>query len=583
MTTEKLNLVSQLRTLYDRDDAWHAVGLLCMMLIGAALEMIAVALMFPLIETLANPNARPTMPIAAAIYRLTGSAPNTVFALWLLTFLVAFYAAKNIFFTLLFYLQNRFGFHKQSKISERLFSHYLNLPYTFHLQRNTSDLLRNLTHETEQIVWAVIIPGLTLITEALVALGLVGLLFYSSFQPAIVISSIFGVTGYLYYRFFRDSLARWGEARIRHDARRVRAIHEGLGSIKELKVLGRSSYFLIQHANSNRERALFASRYNLVQNSNLLLLEVLGISSLLILVGLHLAEGKPFETILPMMGVFAGSAFRLIPATNRIIGNFQQVQYAGPAIANLCQELSVTRQQVDGPETDVIEFHNKITLENLVFSYANTQKKVIDGASLVVEKGKTIGLTGASGVGKTTLIDIILGIVQPDRGHIFVDGKDIRSNLQSWQHHIGYIPQTVYLLDGTIRQNVAFAIADDKIDDARVIIALQDAQLMDYVATLPLGINTPVGELGKRLSGGQRQRIGIARALYHEPDILVLDEATSSLDTDTENDVVTAVGAMHGRKTVFIITHRSTTLKYCDAVYRLEDGRLHPLRQEISQ
>lgn len=572
-------LLIQLKTIFDREDGLQATGLLVLMIIGAALEMLAVSMMFPLIEALSNPTVTPRMPVAVLIHRWTRPADPTQFALWLLGCLVCFYVIKNLFFTLLFYLQNRFGFHAQNKLSYRLFDHYLRLPYTFHLQRNTADLHRNLTHETDQVVWALMIPGLTLITESLIALALAALLFYSSFQAAVVITSVFGITGIFYYRFFRSSLERWGNARIHHDILRVRAIQEGLGSIKELKVLGRGSYFLNTYARHNALRGAYSSKHNMVLNTNLLLLEVLGMSSLLILVGLHLAQGKPFETILPLMGVFAGAAFRLIPATNRIINSVQQIQYAFPILRNLHTELIAVENQTEMPtnakaESASFGFNHEIRLEHLTFRYAPDKPAVLDGVDLTVPRGSTIGIIGPSGAGKTTLIDILLGIIKPDAGRILVDGRSIDGCQEEWQSIIGYVPQTTYLTDGTIRQNVAFAIRDDQIDDAHVELALRDAQLWDYVVGLPDGINTPVGELGKRLSGGQRQRIGIARALYHSPQVLVLDEATSSLDNATESDVLDAVRQMHREKTIMIITHRLTTLGSCDHVYRLVDTRL---------
>jgi ABC-type multidrug transport system fused ATPase/permease subunit len=572
-------LLRQLGVLFDREDAWQAAGLLVLMSIGAGLEMMAVSLMFPLIEALSNPGAAPTMPVAAFIRQLAGDADPAGFVFLLLSCLVAFYVAKNLFFAFLFYLQNRFSFHQQGKLSCRLFARYLDQPYTFHLQRNTADLLRNVTHETEQIVWSLVIPGLTLMTEALVALGLATVLFYSSFQAAMVISSLFGITGAIYYRFFRNSLERWGHGRIHHDTLRVRAIHEGLGGIKELKVLGRSGYFLGNYAHHNAQRALFTSRHNLVINSNLLLLEVLGISSLLVLVGLHLYQGQPFSTILPLMGMFAGAAFRLIPATNRIINNFQQVRYARPALATLYQELSPPAGNPSLPENaEAIPIRRQIELRAVSFRYAPDAPDVLHGIDLTIPRGQTVGIVGRSGTGKTTLLDLLLGILQPRSGHILVDGQDVSGRLAAWQRQIGYIPQNIYLVDGTIRQNIAFAIPEAEIDDDRVMSALQDAQLAEYVAALPQGIHTPVGELGKRMSGGQRQRIGIARALYNDPEFLVLDEATASLDTATEAEVIGTIRGMHSRKTILIITHRTATLGCCDRVYRLEKGSVSEVR-----
>lgn len=566
-------LTGQLRQLFDRQDALQATGLLCLMIIGATLEMIAVSMMFPLIEALANPSGKPTMPLAVMIYRLSGNVDHTHFVFFLLTFLVFFYVIKNLFFSLLFYLQNRFGFHKQGKLSYRLFAHYLSLPYTFHLERNSGDLLRNLTHETDQIVWSILLPGLALITESLVAIGLVALLFYSSFEAALVISSIFGIAGFIYYWTFRNKLEEWGTGRMHHDAMRIRAIHEGLGALKELKVLARTAYFLGAYAKHNARRAEMTSRHNLVLGSNLLLLEVLGMSSLLILVGLHLAADKPFSTILPLMGVFAGAAFRLIPATNRIINNFQQIRYANAPIRNLCEELAQAKESLGAEHgTDDLQFMHEISIRDITYAYTPTTPPVLDGVSLTIRHSEMVGLMGVSGTGKTTLVDVLLGLLQPSTGGVYVDGKNINTHLAAWQRKIGYIPQGIYLIDGTIRQNVALGIQESDIDDRKVMEALREASLADFVASLRFGANTPVGELGKQLSGGQRQRIGIARALYHDPELLVLDEATSSLDAATEADVINAIKMMRGKKTMVIISHHRETLVHCDRIYRLENG-----------
>ena len=574
-------LMAQLRFMLDREDLRQAAGLLFLMIFGAALEMFAVAMIFPLVQSLANPDSEPSMPVAAGIYRLTASQGQAAYVFSLLAFMVLFYIAKNLFFTMLIYRQNRFGFRIQGKISTRLFAHYLRLPYTFHLQRNTAELLRNLTSEGDQIVWSVLIPGLTLITEALIACGLLLLLLYVSFQAAAVISLLFGVTGVLYFWLFRDSLRRWGGARMHHDAMRIRSLHEGLGGLKELKVLGRSDFFLDNYAEHNLQRGRVASRQNLVQNSNLLLLEVLGVSSLLILVGLNLAQGNEFSTILPMLGIFAAAAFRLIPATNRIIGTFQLVQYSSPVIRTLYAELSLPmppRAALKRPAG--FDHWGSIGLEDISFQYSETGDWILRDVSLTIRRGDLLGFIGPSGAGKTTLVDVFLAILPLSSGRITVDGQDVADYVEEWQRQVGYIPQTIYLIDSSIRSNVAFGINDAEIDDRIVERALGDAQLLEFVNELPLGINTPIGEVGSRLSGGQRQRIGIARALYHDPSILVLDEATSSLDEATESDVMTALGALAKKKTILVVSHRLKSIRACDRVYELRAGRLEGMAKE---
>lgn len=573
----------QLCVLFDRTDRLQAAGLLVMMIGGAALEMLAVSMLAPLIESLASPEVRPSTLIARALHNVLQTSSHGSFVFSLLTLLVVLYIVKNLFFAVLFYLQNRFGFAKQNKLSERLFSLYLRLPYTFHLQRNTADLLRNLTHETDQVVWTVVLPALTILTEALIASGLALLLFYTNPQAACVILTVFGLIGFIYYRLFRDRQERWGETRMRHDGLRIRAIHEALHGLKEIKVLGRQAYFLRDYAQHNRQRASAHSKQNLVLSSNLLLLEVLGVSSLLILVGLHLAQGRTFETILPLMGLFAGAAFRLIPASNRIINSFQQIRYAGPIIQTLCDELSRSAEPLPAIRQST-PFQKDIHLEALSYAYPGARGQVFSELSMTISRGEMIGLIGASGVGKTTLIELLLGILTPTHGHIRVDGQDVQDNLGAWQRQIGYIAQNVHLMDGSIRQNVAFAIHADEIDEGRVVAALKDAQLAAFVQALPRGLDTPIGELGKQLSGGQRQRIGIARALYHDPAFLILDEATSSLDQETEAEVMQAIERLAGNKTMLVISHRLQSILACHRVYELGPQGLQEIdRQMLTQ
>lgn len=581
LPTSATTLLAQVRGLLDGEDIRRAAGLLLLMILGAGLEMFAVAMIFPLIQSLANPGGEPSMFVAAFIYRVTASHGQGAFILSLLTFLVLFYICKNLFFTALIYQQSRFGFRTQGKISTRLFAHYLRLPHTFHLERNTGDLLRNLTSESDQVVWSVLIPGLTLLTDALIAAGLLILLLAFSFQAALVISLLFGVTGVLYFWLFRGSLMRWGGARMHHEAMRIRSVHEGLGGLKELKVLGRSNFYLEEYAEHNLQRGQVASRQNLVQNSNLLLLEVLGVSSLLILVGLNLFQGNEFSTILPMMGIFAGAAFRLIPATNRIIGTFQLVQYSSPVIRTLNAELSLpTSSNVPSEHSGEFDHWESIGLEHISFRYPGTDKWILSGVSLTIRRGDLVGLIGPSGSGKTTFVDVLLGVLPPSTGQITVDGQNVAQHIEEWQRQVGYIPQAVYLMDGSIRSNVAFGIRDADIDEGNVEKALRDAQLMDFIDTLPLGIRTSIGEIGSRLSGGQRQRIGIARALYHDPSFLVLDEATSSLDEATESDVMTALGALARRKTILVVSHRMKSIRACDRVYELRSGRIAEVAKE---
>ena len=563
--------------LFDTKDQWKVLTLMVLMLLGAGLEMVAVSLMFPLIDTIARPEASPATGFGQLLARLLPNTNHSESVLAMLILIVAFYVIKNLFFAVLIFLQWRFGFAMQGKLSTTLFNCYLRLPYTFHLQNNTADLLRNLTHEADFMVWGFLFPALTFFTEALIATGLTFLLFSTQPFAAMVITGIFSSVGFLYYWIFRNRMAHWMRLRMNHDGRRIRAIQEGLGALKELKVLGRTKHFLEEYRRYNTERGRVVAKHEVVHGSNLLLLEVLGMSSLLVLAGVAVLQHQSLVEVLPLMGIFAAAAFRLIPATNRIIMNFQQVRSGVPVIEMLAQALieadkAMLQLGMDAesiPNADELQFRKQITLENISFAYPGRDELVLQNINMTINRGDVIGIVGPSGSGKTTLIDILLGIFPPRTGRILVDGLDIHQNLPAWQRKIGYIPQNNYLVDGTIRDNVALGIQTDRIDDKAVYKALKDAQLESLVRTLPQGIYMPIGELGRQLSGGQRQRVGIARALYHEPEVLVLDEATASLDKSTESRILDLVSSLSNTKTLILISHNKDTLIHCSKIFHI--------------
>lgn len=571
--------IDKLCSLLDRRDKLLAAAMMMMMIVGAALEMVAVGFLFPLIQMLTEPQLAMESFVARAVRNFFSLGSHVELTLALLIILTIFYIAKNSYLAVLTYVQNRYGFLVQAKVSLRLFQRYLDLPYLFHTGRNTAENMRSITSDTNQLAWSAIFPSLTIITELLVAIGLIFLLFLTSFQAAIIIGSIFLIFGFVYHRLFRNALTRWGHFRIKYETGRILAISEAFGALKELKVLGREKFFLDQVMSNDIQRTKISSRHNLVQNSSLLMLEVLGMASLLILVGILIAQGTPFSTVLPMMGIFAGAAFRLIPAFNRIITNTQSLRHCGPAIDNLYRELS--RPVPPRPESGrCCEFRRELLMNKVSFAYPNQTAPVVSNLTLKVTHGETLGLIGPSGSGKTTLIDLLLGVLHPASGQITADGIDIHESIRAWQSQIGYVTQSTFIVDGTIRDNVAFAVPKSDVDDNSVCHALRLAQLDGYVAGLPRGIDSPTGEAGKLLSGGQRQRIGIARALYHNPSLLVLDEATASLDPETEKSVLDTIARLHDQVTIIFVTHRESVLAYCDRIMRLDHGALteHPKR-----
>jgi ABC-type multidrug transport system fused ATPase/permease subunit len=351
-------------------------------------------------------------------------------------------------------------------------------------------------------------------------------------------------------------------------------LQQGLGGAKDVKLLGRELDFLNQYQTHNVSSARISEHRATLQALPRLWLELLAVTGLAALVLIMVEQGKPLDSLLPTIGLFAAAAFRLMPSINRVMAALQSVRFSGTVIDTIDDELRLVDGQRCQGSTTALPLNVALTLDNIVFQYPSAEKPSLGGVSLSIPKGTSVGFIGGSGAGKSTLVDIILGLLSPDSGTVAVDGVDIADNLRGWQNQIGYVPQAIFLTDDTLRRNIAFGLANEQIDESAVNRALELAQLEQFVKDLPLGLDTIVGERGIRLSGGQRQRIGIARALYHDPAVLVLDEATSSLDTTTESGVMDAVRALRGDKTLLIVAHRLSTVESCDQLYRFENGKI---------
>lgn len=570
-----IDTLNKLLALYPRSNRRQVVGIFLAILAGASLEALCVSLIFPVVSILASPQTALAAPFIRVTYNLLGAPPMRDFIVVILGAMVTLYVVKNAYLALLTLLQSRFAFAKQSLLSQRLFGLYLERPYVIHLRSNSGTLIRNLTNEADQVIWAVLLPSLILTAEGLVALALVLVLFTVDAVAAVIVCAMFGIIGASFYRLLRQRVVLWGEKRQHHEGERIRRIQEGLGGLKEIRILGSTPYFLESFAFHNRGRARYYSRHILAQAMPLLLLEVLAMASLLAIVAASLLRSNPFEQVLPMLGLFVGASFRLVPAVNRVIITFQQIRFSKSTIDTLYAELGPWREaKSEHPPASSIRLERSLRLENVHFTFPGAKRTTVCDVSLDILKGQTIGFTGQSGAGKTTLADLMLGLLTPDAGSILVDGKDIAQDLAGWQSQLGYIPQSIYLSDHTIRHNVAFGLRREEIDERSVWRALAAAQLDDFVRELPAGLETPIGEHGIRLSGGQRQRIGIARALYRDPSVLVLDEATAALDNATESEVMRAINALRGQKTILIIAHRLSTLESCDVVVRMDAGRI---------
>ena len=447
-------------------------------------------------------------------------------------------------------------------------------PYVFHLQRNSAQLIRNVTEEVFYLILS-IAAFLSLISEFLIIVGIGGMLFIV--EPLGLISIIFTVTlfGSLFYVLTRGRTLELGEQRQFHEFQVLKHLQQGIGGFKDATLLGREENFIKQYVNHSSASARVGVIYGVLMALprhmfELLAVTVLSIFIFVLLFVLH----KDADVIIPSLGVFVMAAFKIMPSANKIIGSVQSLRYGLPVIDRIYDDMLLSIQESSHKEDIQKKLTNNIHIRDVDFQYSESSDSAIHAVNININDGSVVGFIGPSGAGKSTLINVILGLLKPDKGQVLVNGVDIQNNMRSWQNRIGYVPQSIYLTDDTLKNNVAFGIPEGEIDIQLVNDAISQSQLKEFVRDLPQGIETMVGENGVRLSGGQRQRIGIARALYHHPSVLVLDEATSALDSITESEVMDTIESLHGNKTIIIIAHRLSTLKNCDCIYKLKNGTI---------
>jgi len=568
-----LRKIRSLLTLAERRGAWVLLG---MMVLGMGLETLCTGLVIPAIALMMQQDLATTYPQFQPLLAALGNPTQGELILDVMLGLVAIYLVKNLFLAYLAWRQARFAFGVREQLSQRLFTLYLRQPYTFHLQRNSAQLIRNVTGEMAMFSEA-IIGGLNITTELLVLLGISTLLLVVEPVGTLIAVLVLGGAAWTFHHGMRGRIVRWGETRQLHEGLRLQHLQQGLGGAKDVKLLGRESNFLDQYRVHNVQSARVEQFQATLQMLPRLWLELLAVVGLATLVITMLAQGREVATIVPTLGLFAAAAFRLMPSVNRMLNAAQALRYNLPVVNTLSEELKLAapEQAVGRPQGPAASgFQSDIRLANVRYTYPSAAAPALDDLTLRIRKGEAIGFVGPSGSGKSTLVDVILGLLTPEAGQVLMDGENIQNKLRAWQDQIGYVPQSIYLTDDTLRRNVAFGLPDEAIDDAAVERAIRAAQLEEFVAGLPKGLETFVGERGIRLSGGQRQRIGIARALYHDPAVLVLDEATSALDMATESGVMQAVTALQGSKTILIVAHRLSTVGNCSRLYRLEQGRI---------
>ena len=540
-----------------------------LVLIGMMLELLSLGLIIPFMGLLTQDDYAEKFP---SLYEQLGEPTQQEILVTGVLFILAVYLVKAIFTYYSNWVQRAFLNRAKARLSNEIFQRYLCQPYSFHLDHNSSTLITN-AENGRTIVSGGLEPLLVLLTDGLIATGMFVLLLLVEPIGTLCVLVLFAAASVLFQFSTRKRIHEWGIAKKIESRLVLKHLQQGLGGAKEVKIMGREQLFLEEHKKSVSASMEVDRRFMMLQVIPRLWLELLAIVGLVVLVLAMIGSGDSVSQILPVLGLFAVTSFRIIPSINRILASIQTLGYSKPIIRSVFDDLQLLVPITPKTGTE-IQFSTSVCFENVSFKYSNAVGNANENLSFCIGKGEAVGIIGHSGAGKSTLVDILLGLLQPTAGAVLVDGVDIQNNLRSWQDHIGYVPQTIYLVDDTLARNVAFGLPDEMVNHDAIARSIKAAQLDEFVSSLPDGLNTIVGERGVRLSGGQRQRIGIARALYNDPEILVLDEATSSLDTETEQGVMDAVKELLGTKTIVIIAHRTTTVSYCTKVYKMDKAQI---------
>lgn len=573
-------ILAKLLQLFDRRDRLLFAGVIGLTLLGALMETLGVGLIPAFVGLLSSQRATREVGILGWAYKAMGFQDYRAFVRWACLALMGIYVIKNLYLGYLSYLQGRFIYQKQRKISRQLLARYLYQPYDFHLQQNSAELQRNINVEIPNLFNEVMRDVMILLTESMIAVCITILLLASEPISSLIAVSVLGGSTAFFYRVSRQQLGQSGQKNQHHMGQMIQWVNQALGGIKEVKILGREGYFSDQYDRNTQIYTKTSETLYVSQKLPRLFIETIAAICLLIVLLVDLLQGRRPRSLLLLLSLFAAAAFRLMVSMNRILAAMNTIRFYSNAIDVVHHDLLHLQTPLlpTTPISTLQSLRHSLELKAVTYQYPQAETPALNAISLCINRGEAIGFVGPSGAGKSTLVDVLLGLLPPTQGDILIDGIPLHHNeatpLAQWQRQIGYIPQRIYLADDTIRRNIAFGLPDSEIDDDRLWQVLHLAQLEPYIRQLPQQLDTWVGENGLRLSGGQRQRIAIARALYPNPEVLVLDEATAALDNQTEQDITQALETLMGQKTLIIIAHRLTTVQTCDCIYFIKAGRI---------
>lgn len=578
------NMIKELRYIFNRKQKIGFCILVLISIVGTFLELAGVTVILPFINVVMSPNTIHRKWYLQWIYEKGNFQTDTSFIVFVAAVLMFVYIVKNVYLCFMYNMQYKFSYDNQRRIATKMLHVYLMQPYSFHRVHSSSELMRNIMTDTERMFQGVL-AILQLITESCVCLVLGIYLFIMDKTITLGVVLMVGLFLLVFTKGYKNYLGYIGNESRKYAAQLTKWIQQAFGGIKESKILERESYFLEKYDYNYKNRAFTDRQYRFLQVLPRPVMETVCVSALMLVIIFKLLKGTSSTYFVSTVSIFAIAAFRLLPSINRIANYIGQLSYSKASIHLVYRDLKEINnmKQVERKEkhAERLKICKSICVDGLSFRYPDADKDVLTDVKLEIKKNQSVALIGPSGAGKTTLADILLGLMEPEKGGVYVDEINIQTNLSGWHKNIGYIPQTIYLMDASIKENIAFGIRTEDINEELLKKAIEYAQLKEFVSGLPEGVDTVIGESGIRLSGGQRQRIGIARALYSDPEVLVLDEATSALDNETEKAVMDAIDSLAGKKTMIIIAHRLTTIKNCDLIFEVKDSGVKQVNLEF--
>lgn len=581
-----IRIVQKFLVILSAHQKTRIIQLVLLMIIGGFLETLSISLIIPFVSAIMESEKIMENKWVILVCNILNIESSRQFLFCIAILLAFVYIFKNVYLILEYNIHYRFVHTNMFAMQERLLDTLIHRPYEYYLNISSGDIIRIVTSDTAS-TFNLLTTLLSLFTEVVVSAMLIMAIFIITPIVTVCIALLLIILLLVINYFLKPIMSREGKNQQQAGTGMTKWLLQSIQGIKELKVMEREEYF---QKNYNRYGTMYVNSLRKSQTLSMIprfLIEAISMSAFFLIVAVMISRGGDLVSMVPVLSAVAMASLRLMPSINRVSSALAQVSYNEPMLDELIDNLkklahtdkvSFDMDFNNGTERKMLKdlpvLSNEITLSQIYYQYPNTEGYVLENASIQIKKGESVGIVGSSGAGKTTAVDILLGLLEPIRGSVLIDGHNIADNLTEWHNQIGYIPQMIFMLDDTIRSNVAFGIADKELSDEAVWKALHDAAIDDFVRSLPNGLDTEIGERGVRLSGGQRQRIGIARALYRNPGILIFDEATSSLDNDTESVIMSSINRLHGQKTMIIIAHRLTTIEGCDHVFRVSEGKI---------